>query len=286
MKKIAWIGTGVMGKPMALHLANAGYQIKAYNRSYDKAAALAPLVTPCQTIQEAVHDADIIFSIVGYPADVSEVYQSVFRYAPRGALCVDMTTSSPALAKQLAVTAEELGFVMVDAPVTGGDIGAINATLSIMVGGPIDAFDSLLPLFEKLGKRITYMGLAGAGQYAKLANQITIAGAIAGVAEALTFAQLKHLDLVSMLAVITGGSASSWQAQNNGPKMITHDYAPGFYIKHFLKDLNLAIAEKGDFPLPILENVQRIYDQLATLHRADEGTQAIIEYYLEQLENR
>lgn len=286
MKKIAWIGTGVMGKPMALHLAKAGYQIKAYNRSYDKAAALAPFVTPCHTIQEAVCDADIIFSIVGYPADVQEVYQTVFNFAPQGALCVDMTTSSPALAKQLASQAHKSGFVMVDAPVTGGDIGAINATLSIMVGGPQEAFDTLLPLFEKLGKRITYMGLAGAGQYAKLANQITIAGAIAGVAEALTFAKLKNLDLVSMLAVITGGSASSWQAQNNGPKMIQKDYAPGFYIKHFLKDLNLAIEEKGAFPLPILEHVQRIYDQLATLQYGDNGTQAIIEYYLAQLENR
>lgn len=283
MEKIAWIGTGVMGKPMALHLAQAGYEVKAYNRTYDKVLALAPSVIPCHTIEEAVSDADIIFSIVGYPSDVDDVYQTVFQYAPKGAVCVDMTTSSPALAQRLAQQAERLGHVMMDAPVTGGDIGAINATLSIMVGGPRASFDMLLPLFEKLGKRITYMGEAGAGQYAKLANQITIAGAIAGVAEALTFAQHKSLHLESMLSVITGGSASSWQAQNNGPKMINHDYAPGFYIKHFLKDLNLAIEEKGALPLPVLENVQRIYAQLAALDRADDGTQAIIEYYFNLL---
>ena len=283
MKKVAWIGTGVMGKPMALHLATAGYPVTVYNRTFEKAHALEPSVRAVATIAEAVKEADIVFSIVGYPKDVEEVYQQVFQHAKKGTILVDMTTSSPALAKELAVQAQAHGLVMMDAPVTGGDVGAINATLSIMVGGPQATYEEILPLLEKLGKRITYMGSFGAGQYAKLANQITIAGSIAGVAEALTFARAKNLDLTSMLSVITGGSASSWQAQNNGPKMISNDYRPGFFIKHFLKDLNLAIQEKGDLPLPILERVQTIYHQLVELGRADEGTQAIIEYYLRSI---
>ena len=283
MKKIAWIGTGVMGKPMALHLAHAGYEVTVYNRTLEKAKAMEPQVKAVATIAEAVADADIVFSIVGYPKDVEEVYDTVFQHAKQGTVLVDMTTSSPALAKTLAAQAESHHMVMLDAPVTGGDLGAINATLSIMVGGPKAQFEKILPLLEKLGKRITYMGDCGAGQYAKLANQITIAGAIAGVAEALTFAQAKNLDLTNMLAVITGGSASSWQAQINGRKMINHDYAPGFFIKHFLKDLKLVMEEKQEMKLDIVERVVRIFETLNDNGFSENGTQAIIEYYLQKM---
>jgi 3-hydroxyisobutyrate dehydrogenase len=169
---------------------------------------------------------------------------------------------------------------MLDAPVTGGDIGAINATLSIMVGGDQKAFDTILPLLNKMGKTITYMGGPGSGQHAKLANQTAIAGAISGIAEALTYAKAKGLDQTDMLKVITGGSASSWQAINNGPKMIHHDYAPGFFIKHFLKDLKLVLDEKKDLPLEVVEIVTMMYEKLVERGLDDSGTQALIEFYL------
>jgi 3-hydroxyisobutyrate dehydrogenase len=280
MTKIAWIGTGVMGKPMALHLAKAGYTVNAYNRTFEKAQALEPMVHACETIQECVHDADLIVSIVGYPNDVKDVYEEVFLHAKKGAILIDMTTSSPTLAIELAEKANRLGFTMMDAPVTGGDLGAINATLSIMVGGDESVFQSVLPILSLLGKTITYMGNNGSGQHAKLANQIVIAGNIAGIAESLVYAESKGLNKTDMLKVITGGSAQSWQAQINGAKMIEHDYRPGFYIKHFLKDLRLAIDEKGYLPLEVLEKVEKIYSKLANDNYSELGTQAIIEYYL------
>ena len=280
--KIGFIGTGVMGKPMALHLADAGYDVTVYNRTFEKAKALEPKCVAVKDLKDAVKDKDIIFSIVGYPKDVEETYLEVFKYAKKGAILVDMTTSSPTLAKKLTVQALKHDLIMLDAPVTGGDIGAINATLSIMVGGDEKTYEMILPMLEKMGKTITYMGQAGNGQHAKLANQTAIAGAISGVAEALFYAKSKGLDQEKMLRVITGGSASSWQAQNNGPKMIVKDYKPGFFIKHFLKDLKLVLEEKDNLPLVVVEKVARIYEILASDNMQDLGTQAIIEYYIKQ----
>ncbi len=279
MKKIAWIGTGVMGAPMAMHLADAGYDLSAYNRSFHKAKRLEPKVKAYESIEESIKDADVIFTIVGYPKDVRDVYNTIIPNAKKGAILIDMTTSSPSLAKELYNEAKSNDLNMLDAPVTGGDLGAINASLSIMVGGDQDVFESVLPLLEKLGTTINYMGRAGSGQDAKLANQIAIAGAIGGAAEALSYAKAKDLNLNNMLAVITGGSASSWQAVNNGPKMIERDFKPGFFLKHLLKDLNLAIEEKGQQHLPLLESIQKIYDQLEQNGFGDEGSQAIIKYY-------
>lgn len=281
--KIAWIGTGVMGKPMALHLADAGYDVTVYNRTYEKAKALEPKCYVAHDIKSCVKDADIIFSIVGYPSDVKETYLEVMKYAKKNAIFVDMTTSSPTLAIELEKEAKNKGFFMLDAPVTGGDLGAKNATLSIMVGGDEAVFNQVLPLFKHLGKTITYMGQPGFGQHAKLANQTAIAGSIIGIAEALTYAKAKGLDQEKMLAVITGGSANSWQAANNGPKMIKKDYAPGFYIKHFLKDLKLVIEEKKDLPLEVVSQVARVYQLLSDENMQDLGTQAVIEYYLRRL---
>ncbi len=283
MNKIAWIGTGVMGNPMARHLQNAGYSVSAYNRTYEKANVLEPSIRACHTIKECVQDADVIFSIVGYPKDVKEVYNEVFKYAKKDSILVDMTTSSPTLAKELYRQAKTFGFQMIDAPVTGGDVGAINATLSIMVGGDQETFYSILPLLKLMGKTITYMGQAGNGQHAKLSNQIVIAGNIAAIAESLIYAENKGLQLESMLNVITGGSAASWQAQINGNKMIKKDYAPGFFIKHFLKDLKLVIEEKQDLKLDVVEKVVQIFDTLARKGYAENGTQAIIEYYLQRM---
>lgn len=281
--KIAWIGTGVMGNPMARHLQLAGYTVSTYNRTFEKAVVLEPLIQAKHTIEECVKDADVIFSIVGYPKDVLEVYEEVFKHAKVGAILVDMTTSSPTLARELYQKAKSLGLHMMDAPVTGGDVGAINATLSIMVGGEFDVYKTICPLLEKLGKTITYMGEAGNGQHAKLANQVVIAGNIAAIAESLIYAQSKHLDLDSMHTVITGGSASSWQAQINGRKMIQQDYAPGFYIKHFLKDLKLVMQEKEDLKLDVVERVVHIFETLNDNGYSENGTQAIIEYYLQKM---
>lgn len=278
--KIAWIGTGVMGRPMALNLAKAGHEVHVYNRTSSKAFAMEKEGVKAQeTIKDVVKNADVIITIVGYPKDVFNVFEEIFLHAKQDAIIIDMTTSSPTLAKQLFKKGKDLGFNVLDAPVTGGDLGAINATLSIMVGGDEEAFNKAFPLFEKLGKTVNYMGEAGSGQYAKLANQASIAGAIAGAAEALRFAKEKNLDLTKMLNVITGGSATSWQAANNGPKMISGDDSPGFYIKHFLKDLNLILEEVDSFTPEVVKVVQGIYDKLVTLGHEDSGTQAIIKYY-------
>ena len=279
MKKIAWIGTGVMGKPMALHLVDAGYEVAAYNRTFSKAKNLEPQVTAYETIEETIKDADVIFTIVGYPKDVKEVYDIIIPNAKKGSILVDMTTSSPTLAKELSQKALDHGVNLLDAPVTGGDLGAINATLSIMVGGNEKAYQEILPLLEEMGKTINYMGEAGNGQNAKLGNQIAIAGAIAGIAETLTYAKSKNLELEKMLSVVVGGSASSWQAENNGAKMLEQDFKPGFFLKHLLKDLNLALEEKGNLSLPVLESVQKIYDTLSSKGLDDEGSQAIIKFY-------
>lgn len=194
-----------------------------------------------------------------------------------------MTTSSPTLAFYLYQKALEKGLKMLDAPVTGGDLGAIKGTLSIMVGGDEEVFNKVLPLFKLMGTTITYMGSAGSGMHAKLANQTVIAGNIMGIAEALVYAKEKNLDVNKMLSVIVGGSASSWQAANNGPKMIENDYKPGFFVKHFLKDLKLAMEEKGELPLVVLEKVTQAYQTLLDHGFSEQGTQSIIEYYLQKM---
>lgn len=281
--KIAWIGTGVMGAPMAKHLAKAGHDVHVYNRTFEKAKRLEPEVTAHETIETVVRGADVIFSIVGYPTDVDAVIHEVMNHANPQSILVDMTTSSPSLAKALYEEGATRGFKVVDAPVTGGDLGAINATLSIMVGADLDVFNTIKPLLEIMGKTITYMGPAGSGQHAKLANQVAIAGAIGGAAESLRYAEIKGLNLDAMLQVITGGSANSWQGANNGPKMIVKDFEPGFYVKHFLKDLKLVMSEKGDLRLPITEGITEIYEILSRNGYDNFGTQAIIDYYLKDL---
>lgn len=277
--KVFWIGTGVMGAPMAKHLAKAGYEVFAYNRTIEKAKALLPDIQVCQTIEEGVKKADVVFTIVGYPKDVNEVYQEIIKHAKPNTILIDMTTSSPLLAKAISKEAQAKQLHFLDAPVTGGDIGAINGTLSIMVGGNEKIYEKVVPLLQCLGKTITYMGQAGSGMMAKLVNQVVIAGNILGIAEGLTLAKDQGLDLEKMLQVITGGSANSWQAQNNGPKMLIRDDEPGFFIKHFLKDLNLALEASAELDLPVLKAAQRAYDMLSNQDYADKGTQAIIAAY-------
>ncbi len=276
--KILFIGTGVMGAPMALHLANNGLDVTVYNRTYEKALKLKDKCKVSNDLVEACKDKDLIFSIVGYPRDVDEVYSKVIPNAKKGAILVDMTTSSPTLAKSLYKKAKERGVYMLDAPVTGGDLGAINGTLSIMVGGDEEIFKKVLPYLKMMGTTVTYMGETGNGQYMKLSNQIVIAGNILGIAEGITYAKEHNLDLSKFYNVIVGGSANSWQATNNGLKMIKKDYKPGFFIKHFLKDLTLAV-ESTNLSLELLNQAKKTYEMLSKLHEND-GTQAVIEYYI------
>ncbi len=280
--QIAWIGTGVMGAPMALHLAKDQHQVIAYNRTYEKAKKLEPQVRAVSTIAEAVKDVDVVFTIVGYPSDVREVYlgeDGILNHVKPETIVVDMTTSDPELAIEIYNKAKEKRVYSLDAPVTGGDLGAKNATLSIMVGGDYEIYEKVLPLLEKLGKAITYIGSAGNGQNMKLANQICIAGAIASTAEALSFASTKGIKAEDFFSVINNGSAASWQATNNGIKMVNQDFEPGFYIKHFVKDLKLAKANDENNNLDLTQLVLNHYEALIEAGDEDLGTQAIIKYY-------
>lgn len=285
MTQVAWIGTGVMGAPMAGHLQAAGYQVKAYNRSLEKAEALSARgVIPCGSIAQAVADADFVFTMVGYPRDVEQVYlQSggIFSAVRPGTVAVDMTTSSPALAERLYAAGKQAGVAVLDAPVSGGDRGAKNAALSIMAGGDEDAFERALPLLRCLGTSISLMGGAGAGQHTKACNQICVAGATAAYTEALAYAIRVGLDPEKMLFAIAGGAAGSWQLNNMAPRALEGDHAPGFFIKHFIKDMRIArqVAEEKGLVLPMLDTVLEEYEEMADNGLENQGTQALIRRY-------
>lgn len=284
MKKIAWIGTGVMGNAMVTHLINAGYTCSLYNRTKEKMMNLQDKAILCDTIADAVKDADVVFTMVGYPKDVREVYcadHGIFNHCKKGILCVDMTTSAPSLAVELSLIAKEKGVRLLDAPVSGGDIGAKNATLSIMVGGLKSDFDEALEYFQYMGKQITYIGESGSGQHCKMANQIVVAGNIAAVTEAISYIQSKGLDESLILQAISGGAAGSWQLSNNGPKILKEDYNPGFYIHHFIKDLKLVCeeAENAQLNLSVVKDVLSKYEYLALNGYSSLGTQALIKAY-------
>ena len=284
MKKIAWIGTGVMGNAMVSHLINAGYSCNVYNRSIEKMLNLKDKAKLCESIKEAVYDADVIFTMVGYPKDVNEVYcadYGIFNHCKENTLCIDLTTSAPSLAIELAQKASEKKIRLLDAPVSGGDVGAKNAALSIMVGGNLTDFDEAMEYFQIMGKLITYIGEHGSGQHCKMANQIVVAGNIAAVTEAISYIQSKGLDENKILQAISGGAAGSWQLSNNGPKILKHDYNPGFYIHHFIKDLKLVCeeAENEHLDLSVVKDVLSKYEKIANEGCASLGTQALIKAY-------
>ena len=281
---IAWIGTGVMGSSMAINLKKSGHNVSVYSRTLSKCEPLREYgIEVKDSIKECVKDADAVFTIVGYPKDVEEVYlgkEGIFEYAREGTYLVDMTTSSPLLAKKLYEKGNK--FHILDAPVSGGDIGAKNATLSIMVGGNKEDFEYMYNVFECMGKNIIYLGEAGSGQNCKASNQVAIAGTIAAVAESIIYAKKSGLDPKTVLDAISKGAAGSWQLQNNGYKMIEKDYEPGFFNKHFIKDMKIAkevMDEKGE-SLPVLNKVLEMYEELAKKNFEDKGTQSIIEEYL------
>ena len=280
-KVVGFVGTGVMGRSMAANLMKADITVCVYNRTREKAEDLiADGAIWKDTPGEVAKASDIVITMVGYPKDVEEVYfnaNGLLANAQEGAYLIDMTTSSPALAKKIYQTAKDQGIFAMDAPVSGGDIGAREGTLSIMVGADKDAFEEMRPLFELLGKNIQHQGGAGAGQYTKMANQIAIAGNMMGVSEAIAYAKQVGLDPTHVLDSIATGAAGSWSLSNLAPRMIRGDFAPGFYIKHFIKDMGIAIesAEEAGLDLPGLTLAKQLYNQLAREGLEDEGTQAL-----------
>lgn len=280
--KIGFIGTGIMGSPMVRHLAKSGHQLTVFNRTQAKAEKLSDVAKVATSIEALSKDSDIVFMIVGYPKDVESVATKVFMAAKPGTVVVDMTTSSPALALHLYETAKQKGLHMMDAPVTGGESGAIEGTLSIMVGGDEDNFLVIKPLLQTFGHKIQYMGKASNGQRTKMANQIAIAGALAGVVESLYYAMSSNLDLTKAIEIFNGGSAASTQMKINGAHIINKNYEPGFYIKHFLKDLNLALASSVKH-LEVTTKVRDMLEILVENNLENKGTQALILYYLDSL---
>lgn len=285
---IAFIGTGVMGRSMAGHLQKAGHQLHVHNRTKAKAQDLLDAgATWHDTPGSAAAQADFVFTIVGFPSDVEETYfgaQGVLAHAKPGTVVVDMTTSSPALARRIAEAATAKGLLALDAPVTGGDVGAREARLVIMVGGTETAFARTRPLFEVMGKNIALHGGPGSGQLCKLANQIGIASVMVSWCEALDFAQRAGLDPTRVLESISGGAAGSVGMTVLAPRALRGDFAPGFYVKHFLKDLRLALeaAEAMKLDLPGTKQAKQLYEQVAARGWEDSGTQVLFRLYAER----
>ena len=280
--KIGFIGVGVMGGPMVLNLMKKGFDVSIYTRTKSKAeGVIAAGAHWCDTIADCAAGRDVVITIVGYPKDVEEVYFSekgILNSADKGTVLIDMTTTSPRLSERIYAAAKEKGMTALDAPVSGGDVGAQKGTLAIMVGGDRDAFDKMHDVFAAMGTNIRYQGGAGCGQHTKMANQIAISGCMAAVCEAIAYAKRCGLDPQDMFDAISTGAAGSWQLTNNGQKIINGDYAPGFYVKHFIKDMNIALdeAQARDLDLTVLHMVRDKYDELAAQGGADEGTQALI----------
>ena len=284
--KIAWIGTGVMGESMAGHLLDAGHELYVYNRTVSKTENLvkrgAKLLTE---IKDAPLNADVVFTMVGYPKDVEGVYlgsDGLITTAKEGQVFVDMTTSSPTIAKKISEEFAKVGASALDLPVTGGDIGAKNGTLSIMAGGDKKVYEEkVLPLVQHLGKNITYFGEAGKGQYAKLANQIAIATTMISVAESFKFAKEVGLDLEDFFKTVSTGSGGSFSMTSYGPRILKNDFKPGFFVHHFIKDMRLALeeCEKMNITLPGLEVAYKLYNELEEEVRNTNGTQAISKWY-------
>jgi 3-hydroxyisobutyrate dehydrogenase len=288
IKKIGFIGTGVMGKSMAENLFKAGFVVSVYTRTKEKAEDLIMQgIGWEESAAILASKSDVIISMVGYPKDVEDVYlgrNGVLKAAAKGSYIVDMTTSSPTLAQRLSAAAGKIGLSVLDAPVSGGDVGARDAKLAIMVGGEEADYKTLLPVFKAMGTNIQYFGKAGSGQYAKMSNQIAIASNMIGVCEALAYAKKCGLDPQKLLATISTGAAGSWSLSNLAPRMVQEDYTPGFFIKHFIKDMRIAItsADEMKLDLPGLKLAKKLYTELVTEGCGDDGTQALIKWYLKQ----
>ncbi|WP_099223209.1 NAD(P)-dependent oxidoreductase [Listeria costaricensis] len=285
MVKIGFIGTGVMGTSMIRNLMQQDHELHIYTRTKSKAEALLRdgaiwHANPAELAEQV----DLIITMVGYPSDVEALYlgdEGILAHLPAGSVAIDMTTSSPHLAARLAEEGHRYHIDVLDAPVSGGDIGAKQGTLSIMVGGDQAAFSRVEPVLSVLGKQIIWQGAAGAGQHTKMVNQIAIASNMIGVTEAIVYAEKAGLDPERVLESISGGAAGSWSLSNLIPRVLKNDFEPGFFIKHFIKDMRIALdeAQKMSLELPGLELAEKMYQILAQNGLSEKGTQALIRYY-------
>jgi len=281
MSTIGWVGIGVMGRSMCGHLLAAGHTVRVHTRTKASAESiLAAGAQWCDCPGDVATGSEFVFTIVGYPVDVRAVYLGdggLLDQAAPGTVLVDMTTSEPVLAGEIHHAAKARGIHALDAPVSGGDLGARNASLAIMVGGDQEAFDRALPLFEKMGKNIRLMGGPGAGQHTKMSNQILIAGTMIGVVESLLYAVRSGLDMDAVIDVIGSGAAGSWSINNLGRRIAKDDYDPGFFIKHFVKDMGIALSEakKMGIALPGLALVEQLYVGAMGQGLENMGTQAL-----------
>ncbi len=283
--RIGFIGLGIMGHSMAGHLLDAGFSLHLYNRTKSKADDLVERGAVWEDrISDLAARSDIIITIVGDPKDVEKIYlgpSGILENAGQGSMAVEMTTSDPNLAQTLFDKGLEKGIQVLDAPVSGGDLGARNATLSIMVGGEKKTFEEALPVLEIMGKNIVYQGKAGAGQHTKMANQISIAAAMVALCEAMAYVSRAGLDPETVLTCISKGAAGSWSMDNLGPRIIKGDFAPGFSIKHFIKDMGIAL-ESGktfDLDMPGLDLALSMYRKMAEKGLGEDGTQGLYKLY-------
>lgn len=274
---IAWIGFGVMGKPMATHLSR-DHQVTLYSRSQHKILNVPTNISVVSTIEAAIQHQDMIMTMLGTPDDVEEVYATILKTVKPGTILIDLTTSSPSLAKTLYLKFKKQSVSILDAPVTGGLKGAQEQNLTIMVGGDPSTFEKSKTILDTLGKRVLYVGEAGQGQFAKLANQIAIAGQLSGLAEALAFAHSKNLSLTQVISILSSGAAQSYSVTAYGEKMIQKDWQATFYLKHFLKDLRIAI-QHATTPVPIAIAVEKMLSSLVKDY-GEKGVQSLIQAYL------
>ncbi|MBI2826189.1 MAG: NAD(P)-dependent oxidoreductase [Planctomycetia bacterium] len=279
--RLGWIGTGVMGTSMCGHLLAKGFEVTVYNRTRARTEPLLAKGARWADSPKAVAQAaDVIFSIVGFPADVRQVLlgaEGALAGSKAGNILVDMTTSEPSLAREVAAAAKERGVQAVDAPVSGGDVGAREARLSIMIGGETEVVEALRPCWETLGKTIVHQGPPGAGQHAKMVNQILIATNMIGVCEALLYGYRAGLDLPTVMQSVASGAAGSWSLSNLGPRIIDNNFAPGFFVEHFIKDMGIALAEskRMNLAMPGLALAHQLYVALAAQGHARDGTHAL-----------
>jgi 3-hydroxyisobutyrate dehydrogenase len=286
--RVGWVGTGVMGQSMCRHLMSKGYAATVYNRTKAKAQPLVDAGAAHADTPKAVAErSDVVFAIVGFPRDVREVFlgpEGALAGSRPGVVLVDMTTSEPSLAREIAEAARAKGVYSLDAPVSGGDVGAKNAALSIMVGGDAAVLDAVRPLLECMGKTIVHQGPAGAGQHTKMVNQILIAGVMVGVCEALLYGYKAGLDLKTVLQSVSGGAAGSWSLTNLGPRILDRNFEPGFFVEHFIKDMGIALkeGEAMNLSLPGLALVKQLYEAVRAQGYGRKGTQALT-LALEQL---
>jgi len=280
-KHIGWIGTGVMGKSMCAHILKAGYHVSVYNRTKEKAKDLIQMgAIWCLSPKEVAEKCDILFTIVGFPLDVEEVYlgeNGVLKTIKENSIIVDMTTSEPSLAQKVYDEAKKLGVSSLDAPVSGGDVGAKNGTLAIMIGGDKEAYETVLPFFNLMGQNISYMGKEGAGQHTKMSNQILIASTMIGTIESLLYAYKAGNDLEKVIQVIGKGAAGCWSINNLGPRIAKGNFEPGFFIKHFVKDMGIALKEAKlmNLSLPGLALAYQFYMYAMALGLENLGSQGL-----------